>query len=71
MEDIQYIPRVSTGAGYHKEKWVDKALPKPEKDVEFKVGGNKEYKVEAIIDSVVYSQQANSNQRPSFYYFVS
>ncbi len=49
---------------------VDKALPEPEKDLEFEAGGNKEYKVETIIDSAVYGQQANSNQIPSFYYLV-
>ncbi len=48
---------------------VDKALPKPEKDVEFEAGGNKEYEVEAIIDSAVYSQQANY-QMPDLYYLV-
>ncbi len=31
---------------------VDKALPEPEK--EFEAGDNKEYEVEAIIDSAVY-----------------
>ncbi len=39
---------------------VDKALPKLEKDVEFESESNKEYKVEAIIDSAVYGQQANN-----------
>ncbi len=45
---------------------VDKALPEPEKEVEFEAGDNKEYEVEAIIDSVVYSQQAN-DQMPGLY----
>ncbi len=36
-----------------------KALLEPEKELEFEAGGNKEYKVEAIIDSAVYGQQAN------------
>ncbi len=35
---------------------VDKALAKPKKEVEFEVGDNKEYEVEAIIDSAVYGQ---------------
>ncbi len=39
-----------------RKKQVDKAMPKPEKILEFKAGGNKEYKVKAIIDSVVYNQ---------------
>ncbi len=47
---------------------VDKALPEPEK--KFEVGNNKEYKVEAIIDSAVYSEQANY-QMPGLYYLVS
>ncbi len=46
---------------------VDKALPEPEK--EFEAGDNKEYEVEAIIDSAVYGQQVN-NQMPGLYYLV-
>ena len=42
-----------------KEQVDNKALPKPEK--KFKIGDDKEYKVETIINSTVYSQQANSN----------
>ncbi len=34
----------------------NKALPKKEKELEFEAGGNKEYEVEAIIDSAVYGQ---------------
>ncbi len=52
-----------------RKRQVDKALPEPEKDVEFEAESNKEYKIEAIIDSAVYGQQAN-NQIPGFYYFV-
>ena len=37
-----------------RKRRVDKALPEPEKELEFESGGNKEYEVEAIIDSVVY-----------------
>ncbi len=48
---------------------MDKALPEPKKELEFETGGNKEYKVKAIIDSVVYGQQAN-DQMPGLYYFV-
>ncbi len=48
----------------------NKALPEPEKDLEFEAGGNKKYKVKAIIDNAVYSQQANSNQMSGFYYFL-
>ncbi len=33
---------------------VNKALSNPEKDLEFEVGGNKEYEIETIIDSTVY-----------------
>ncbi len=49
--------------------WVDKALPELEKDLEFEAGDNKEYEVEAIINSALYSQQAN-NQMPGLYYLV-
>ncbi len=48
---------------------MDKALPEPEKEVEFEAGDNKEYEVEAIIDSAVYCQQAN-DQMPGLYYLV-
>ncbi len=47
---------------------VDKALPEPEK--KYEAGDNKEYEVKAIIDSVVYGQQAN-NQMSGLYYLVS
>ena len=50
---------------------VDKiALPEAEKDMEFEVGGDKEYEVKAIINSVVYGQQAKNNQMPGLYYLV-
>ncbi len=52
-----------------RKRRVDKALPEPEKELKFEAGGNKEYKVEAIIDSTVYGQQAN-NQMPGLYYLV-
>ena len=48
----------------------NKALPEPEKDIKFEAGGNKEYEVKAIINSVVYGQQANNNQMPGLYYLV-
>ncbi len=48
---------------------VDKALPEPDKEVEFEAGDNREYEVEAIIDSAVYGQQAN-DQMPGLYYLV-
>ncbi len=49
---------------------MDKALTKQEKDLKFETGGNKEYEVKAIINSAVYSQQANNNQISGFYYLV-
>ncbi len=49
---------------------VNKALLEPEKDLEFEAGGNKEYKVKAIINSVVYGQWVNSNQMLGLYYLV-
>ena len=48
----------------------NKALPKPEKDMEFKVEGDKKYEIKAIINSTIYGQQANSNQMPGLYYLV-
>ncbi len=35
---------------------VDKALLEPKKELEFEAGGNKKYKVKAIIDSAMYGQ---------------
>ncbi len=35
---------------------VDKALPEPEKDLEFEAEGDKKYKVKEIINSAVYGQ---------------
>ncbi len=37
-----------------RKEQVDKVLPEPEKDVEFKAGSNKEYEIKPIIDSAVY-----------------
>ncbi len=48
---------------------VDKALPESEKDLMFEAGGDKEYKVEAIINSAMYGQQTN-DQMPSLYYLI-
>ncbi len=53
-----------------RRRQVDKALPEPEREVEFEAGDNKEYEVEAIINSAVYGQQAN-DQMPGLYYLVS
>ena len=44
----------------------DQALPESKK---YQTGDNKEYEIEAIIDSTVYNQQAN-NQMPGFYYLI-
>ena len=53
------------------KKLVDKALSEPKKDVKFEAGGNKEYKVKVIIDSIMYGQQINnSDQMLGFYYFI-
>ena len=46
----------------------NKALPEPEK--KFEMGDDKKYEVEIIIDSMMYSQQANSNQMPGLYYLI-
>ena len=48
----------------------NKTLLKLEKDMELEIGSNKEYKIKAIIDSMVYGQQANNNQMSGFYYLV-
>ena len=44
-----------------RKKQIDKALPKPKKEWEFKANGNKEYKVEIIIESIMYSQQTSDS----------
>lgn len=50
-----------------RKRRVDNTLPEPKK--EFEAGNNKEYKDKAIINSAVYSQQAN-NQMLDLYYLV-
>ena len=46
-------------------------MPEPKKDVEFEAKGNKEYKVETVIDSTMYGQQTNdNNQIQGLYYLV-
>ena len=47
-----------------------KTLLKPEKKLEFEAKNNKKYEVKAIIDSAIYSQQANNDQMLGLYYFV-
>ena len=39
-----------------RKKQVNKALPEFKKKLKFEAGSNKEYKVKAIIDSIMYSQ---------------
>ncbi len=53
-----------------RKRRVDTALSEPEKDLEFEAGDNKEYEIEAIINSAMYGQQANSDQMPGLYYLV-
>ncbi len=54
-----------------RKRLVDNTLLELEKDLKFEAGGNKEYEVKAIINSVVYSQQTNGNdQRPGLCYLV-
>ncbi len=47
----------------------NKALPELEKELKFESRGNKKYEIEAIINSTMYSLQAN-NQMTGFYYLV-
>ena len=47
---------------------MNELFPKPES--EFDAGDNKEYKVEAIKDSVVYAKEAERHL-PGLYYLVS
>ena len=48
----------------------NKTLLEPEMDMKIKFGDNKEYKIKAIINSAIYSQQTNSNQMLSLYYLI-
>ena len=47
---------------------MNNLFPKPE--LEFDAGNNKEYKVEAIIDSAIYAKKAERHLE-SLYYLVS
>ena len=50
---------------------INKTLLELKKDLEFEAGDNKEYEVETICNSIVYSSQANNNnQILGFYYLV-
>ena len=64
MEHIQYISPIIAEARHHNKVQINQsqALPKPE---EFESRDNMEYKIKAIIDSTIYSQQAN-NLIPGF-----
>ena len=53
-----------------KRQMDNKALQEPEKNMELEVRNDKEYKFEAIIDSVVYGQQTNNNQMSGLYYLI-
>lgn len=57
MKDPQRVPRVTAGAGHHKEGAVDREL---ELKVELDAGNDVEYKVEAIKDSAVYAKESNT-----------
>ena len=48
---------------------ANQALLELKKNMEFEVGDKKEYEVEAIMNKMVYSQQAN-NLMLGLYYFV-
>ena len=52
------------------DELLNKALIEPDKDMEFEARVDKEYEVEAIIYSAIYSQQANNNQKPGLYYLI-
>ena len=47
------------------EKWREFSVP------EFEPGDDKEYKIEAIWDSVVYAKESESGHLLGFYYLVS
>ena len=51
-----------------KKKRMNKLFPEPES--KFDVGKNKEYKVEAIIDSTIFDKEAKRHL-PGLYYLVS
>ena len=69
MHDIFYVSLLEEDTT-KKRQVVNKALSELEKELEFEAGDNKEYEVEAIINSAVYRQQANNDQMPSLYYLV-
>ena len=51
-----------------RKRWMNELFSKPEP--EFDASNNKEYKVEAIIDSAVYTKEAERNLL-GLYYLVS
>ena len=51
-----------------RKEWINELFLEPEP--EFDAGDNKEYKIEAIIDSVVYAKKAEGHL-PGLYHLVS
>ena len=46
-------------------------MDKRVKELELEAGNSKEYKVEAVRDSVVYASKSESGQLPDLYYLVA
>ena len=67
MENSQHFPHVTARARHPKKRRMNKLFPEPEP--EFDAGNNKEYEVEAIIDSAVYAKEAKRHL-PDLYYLV-
>ncbi len=55
IHDVFYISLLKQDIT-RKGRVDNKALPQPEKELEFKAEGNKEYEVEAIIDNTIFGQ---------------
>ena len=68
MENLQRFSYVTARVGHHKERRINELFPELEPELD--TGNNKEYAVEAIIDSVVYAKEAKRDL-PGLYYLVS
>ncbi len=53
-----------------RKKQVNNTLLEPEKDLKFEARDKKEYEIKAIIDTVMYSQQANGKDQMSGLYYL-
>ena len=70
MDNIFYISLLEQDITSKKQvDWANQVLPKSKKELKFEVEDNKKSEPIAIIDNMVYDQQAK-DQMPGFHYLI-